>query len=373
MAGVARHRHGGACPAMAALPGVCSSRNLPPLPMSPRASVLVLALAAAACKDPVDQAAKARIFSPEDPPQVLAAASETLRPEDVADSPTVARRILGMGAAEAVERLGAHTFVAQVSFEWSHGERVVKLSETRTLRSAAGALSGDFHGTLENSRDQGFDVLRVNGEVYARSRYGRYRRRLRDRGMAERAREDLHGLVAETDALFGGRMVLKPEGTATYEGRTAWKYTVSLGPKAEAAAGRALPPPPATKDGGVDEDTTLRRAFFNGREPYSLTGEVLVDSVKAVVLRARLDGTLTAPGQGEDAGTPATLRLKVDATVSGLGKAPALEVPKDALPDEDKPVGLAEAMDRFGLPRGRPDAGTPDAGAGAEEPPDETR
>lgn len=341
--------------------------------MSPRASLLVLALALAACRDPVDQAAKARIFSPEDPPQVLAAASETLRPEDVADDPRVARRILGMGGAEAVERLGAHTFEAKVTFEWSHGEREVKLSETRTLRSAAGALSGDFHGTLENSRDQGFDVLRVNGEVYARSRYGRYRRRLRDRGMAERAREDLHGVIAETDALFGGRMVLKPEGTATYEGRTAWKYTVSLGPKGEAAPGRVLPPPPATKDGGVDEDTAMRQAFFNGREPQSLTGEVLVDSVKAVVLRARFLGTLTAPGQGENAATPATLRLNVDATVKGVGKPPALAVPKDALPDEDKPVGLAEAMDRFGLPRGKPDAGTPDAGAAAEEPADDAR
>jgi hypothetical protein len=335
-----------------------------------------LCLSLLCCADPVDRAAKARIFSPEDPPHVLAAASESLKPEDVAEDPRVARRILGMGGGEAVERLGAHTFTAKVSFEWSHADGAVKLSETRTLRSAAGALSGDFHGTLENSRDQGFDVLRVGGEVYARSRYGRYRRRLRDRGMAERAREDLHGVIAEVDALFGGRMVLKPEGTATYEGRTAWKYAVSLGPKADGKGQAAPLPALTTKDGGVDEDTSLRLAFFNGREPQSLSGEVLVDSVTAVVLRTRLDGTLQAPGQGTDEAkaVPAVLRLKVESTVTGVGKPPGLKVPEDALPDADKPVGIAEAMDRFGIPRQGPDAGTPDAGAGAaDEPPDEAR
>jgi hypothetical protein len=343
--------------------------------MASRVLSTAFCLALVSCADPVDRAAKARIFSPEDPPQVLAAASETLKPEDVAEDPRVARRILGMGGAEAVERLGAHTFTAKVSFEWGHGGEAVKLSETRTLRSAAGALSGDFHGTLENSRDQGFDVLRVGGEVYARSRYGRYRRRLRDRGMAERAREDLHGVMAEVDALFGGRMVLKPEGTATYEGRTAWKYAVSLGAKGEASAPNPPLPAVTTKDGGVDEDTALRLAFFNGREPQSLSGEVLVDSVTAVVLRARLDGVLHAPGQGSDEAkaTPAVLRLKVESAVTGVGKPPGLKVPEDALPDADKPVGIADAMDRFGVPRVKPDAGTPDGGGAPEEPPDDTR
>ena len=40
-----------------------------------------------ACTDPVDKAAKARIFSPEDPPKVVASAAEKLPPEDVADEP----------------------------------------------------------------------------------------------------------------------------------------------------------------------------------------------------------------------------------------------------------------------------------------------
>ncbi|HZI09719.1 MAG TPA: hypothetical protein VE153_04950, partial [Myxococcus sp.] len=72
------------------------------------AFTLALALAAVGCTDPVDKAAKARIFSPEDPPKVVASAKQKLPPEDVASNPQVARRILGMDAAEVTERVGPH-------------------------------------------------------------------------------------------------------------------------------------------------------------------------------------------------------------------------------------------------------------------------
>ena len=81
------------------------------------AIVAALALAAVACQDPVDKAAKARIFSPEDPPKVVASAAEKLPPEDVADSPRVARRILAMDASEVTERLGPHSYKATVTYE----------------------------------------------------------------------------------------------------------------------------------------------------------------------------------------------------------------------------------------------------------------
>jgi hypothetical protein len=60
------------------------------------AILAALALAATACTDPVDKAAKARIFSPEDPPKVVASAAETLPPQEVASDARVARRVLGM-------------------------------------------------------------------------------------------------------------------------------------------------------------------------------------------------------------------------------------------------------------------------------------
>src|SRR6185295_15758083 len=115
---------------------------------------IALLVVSASCTDPVDKAAKKRIFSPEDPPQAIKAAAEKLRPEDVADDAQVARRVLGMGAAEATERIGPHKYTANISFEWNTpgGTKTVRLNETRTLVAGPGGVSGDFHATQDNNR-----------------------------------------------------------------------------------------------------------------------------------------------------------------------------------------------------------------------------
>jgi hypothetical protein len=332
-------------------------------------STLIAALAltaAAACTDPVDKAAKARIFSPEDPPQVVASAAEKLPPEDVADNPQVARRILGMDAAEVTERLGPHSYKAKVDFEWTTRDAPpVRISETRTLRAGPGGVSGDFHGVLENSRDQGLEVMRVEGKVFARNRYGTFRQRLRDRGMAERTRTELTGALRDIDSLFQGRMLLVPQGTVTHEGRTAWRYQVKLGPKAHDTVSKNLPALLEPKN-GRDETTRRRLAFFEHRTPQSLDGEVLVDAATSVVLKARLDGRLVVPAEK----TPETadLRMSLESSLTGIGQDPKLQPPEKFLPDADKPEGIADALDRFGIPRAK---GGTDGGVPAEAVPDE--
>jgi hypothetical protein len=325
-------------------------------------STLIAALAltaAAACTDPVDKAAKARIFSPEDPPQVVASAAEKLPPEDVADNPQVARRILGMDAAEITERLGPHAYKAKVDFEWSTKDAPpVRISETRTLRAGPGGVSGDFHGLLENTRDQGLEVMRVGGQVFARNRYGTFRQRLRDRGMAERTRTELTGALRDMDSLFQGRMLLVPQGTVTHEGRTAWRYQVKLGPKPHDTVSKNLPAPLEPKN-GRDETTRRRLAFFEHRTPQSLDGEVLVDAATSVVLKARLDGLLVVPA--EKTPEAANLRMSLESSLTGIGQDPKLQPPEKFLPDADKPEGIADALDRFGIPRAKTatDGGVP--------------
>lgn len=320
------------------------------------------------CSDPVDKAAKERIFSPEDPPRAVSSAKERLPPEEVADDPRIARRVLGMGAAEATERLGPHKLTAQVTFEWlDNGGRKVKLEETRTLLAGPGGFSGDFHATIENSRNQGLEVIRAGGEVYARSRHGKFRHRKRDRGVAERERDQVYSAMREFDSLFQGRVVLKPVGTVTVNGRTAWKYDVDLAPSAPAVGEPAKLPPPAFARTGPDEDTKRRLAFFEKRTPQSLDGEVLVDADTSTVVKARLDGTITAPGAEE--GSTATLRLALTNEVTEIGKDPKIAAPVEFFPDADKPQGIADALDQFGIPRGGADAGTP--APTAAEPEDE--
>jgi hypothetical protein len=48
----------------------------------------------------------------------------------------------------------------------------------------------------------------------------------------------------------------------------------------------------------------------------------------------------------------------LDQKITRIGQAPQLKAPPGALPDVDKPLGIADALDRFGVPRGgKADAG----------------
>ncbi len=327
--------------------------------------VATLLVLGASCTDPADKAAKKRIFSPEDPPQAVAAASEKLPPQDAADNPAIARRILGMGAAETTERLGAHHAVATIDWEWTTAGKTLRLKETRDLLDGPGGMSGDFTAKLSNTNNAGLEVMRVGGKVFARNTWGkdgqsRFRERKRDRGIAERLREEAYGALRDVDQLFRGRLKLtamsSADNTATFADRTAWKYSVSLGdPLPE--AGAKLPPVLAPKN-GLDTTTKRRRHFFDARNPVSLQGEILVDSATSVVLKAHVVGRLLV--KSDDGGVGDTeLHLTVDTALSDLGKSASFEVPKDFMPDEDKPDGVAAALSRYGLERKGSDAGTP--------------
>ena len=329
----------------------------------------------AGCKDPVDQAAKKRIFSPEDPPQAVAAASQKLPPEEAADSSTISRRILGMGAAETTERIGPHTYAATITWEWASNGKNVRLKESRELLSGPGGVSGDFIARMTNTNEQGVEVLRVGGKVYARSTYGKdgagkLRERRRDHGMAERIRDETSGAVRDFDNIFRGRLKLTAQGTSTLEGRTAWKYVVSL---ADAApdTGPKLPPLVVPKN-GVDETTRRRHLFYDARTPRSLHGEVYVDAATSVVLKTRLDGRVGVKSTEPDAGTPqdSELHLVLESSLTGIGQSPLIEAPKDFLPDEDKPDGIAAALLRMGIERKTADGGVGGAG-GPGEPEDD--
>ena len=85
------------------------------------------------------------------------------------------------------------------------------------------------------------------------------------------------------------------------------------------------------------------------RTPKKLSGEVLVDSATAVVVRAHVDGTLAVPGDKSVA--PAQLHVVLDQRIKDVGKAIDIKPPEGHLPDADKPEGIADALDRFGIQR----------------------
>lgn len=335
--------------------------------------VLLAALSlAAACSDPVDKAAKQRIFSPEDPPKVVASAGEAIAADALAGNAALTHRVLAMGAAETTERLGAHKYTAQLAFSWQRQDGSVALKETRTLVAEEGGVAGDFHGTLDNSRDQGLEVMRVEGNVYARNKYGTFRERRRDRGMAEREREEIFGALRDFDALFERRLVLAGGAPVQHEGREAIRYQASLGPPAEAAADDAqvVLPAPVQPKTGVDGSTERRLTFMKSREPLSIDGQVVVDARTGVPLASNLVGRMRVPKTEES--PAAELKMTVTTAITQIGVDPKLAAPKDFLADVDRPEGIAAALDRFGIPRGdkAKDAGTTPS-EGPAEPEDE--
>jgi len=321
-------------------------------------------------RDSADRAAKKRIFSPEDPPRVVASAKEKLPASGLGQDPALARRVLRMDAAETTERLGPHRYQAAVKFEWGTRGAQLELTENRTLEAGAGGVSGDFHAVVTNSRDQGMEVIRVHGDVFARGKYGRYRQRLRDRGMAERERAEVFGALRDFDVMFLGRLKLEPFGEASAEGRPAQRYRVTLGPAAQAVPASAVVPPIAEPKGGPDAASLARRRFAEKREPQEISGEILVDQETAVVLKATLEGRIKVPAEGD--AKESFVRLNLDSGITEVGKSPALKTPEEFLPDEDKPHGIADALDRFGIPRNGADAGVSTAaGKPSTEPPAE--
>jgi hypothetical protein len=170
--------------------------------------------------------------------------------------------------------------------------------------------------------------------------------------------------LRDFDSLFKGRLKLDSQGTSTQEGRTAWKYAVSLAAAEPQNAGMKLPPLAAPRS-GRDPSTERRLRFYEKRNPKGVSGDVWIDGQTSVVLRAKLDGRMTAPGDKE--GGDADLHVTVDVAVHEIGKEPVIKAPVDFLPDVDKPEGIAEALDRFGIPR----AGKHRDGGAEAEPDDE--
>lgn len=284
----------------------------PNLPSSSAAAgriLSVLALVgtlAGACASEEDRAAKARIFSPEEPQRHVVLAGEKIDVLRAADDRLVWDRIVGMERLEALERMGPHSAEGEVRFTWSHGRRRVGLSEE--YRFAIDA-AGDFRAQIMNDEDEGLEFVWADGQAFARSRYGQFRPRRIDRAQQDRWREEGSGALRSVVSLFDGRLQVKPAGEVDVGGRRAVRFTPSIGKAPAAKSERKLPPPVyglARVDGeselqpGPDPDTGRRLEFDARKEPVRVEGEILVDRDTAVVLAAKLDSQFRVPGATDE-------------------------------------------------------------------------
>ncbi|TMB38919.1 MAG: hypothetical protein E6J62_02775 [Deltaproteobacteria bacterium] len=248
-----------------------------------------------ACKRSEDQAAKARIFSPDDSTSASADAKDPIDATRLADDPKFAGRILRMQQAEVAARLGPHRAETRVQFAWFRGPGLPDGGSDVTLSEQSALAQGpneDFLVREENDRNQGFELIRAKGEVYVRGLFGPFRKRRTDRTEPERVRELAMGSVPTFDRLARG-LKLKLAGEATVEGRRVVRYqVVGGGTRTEETDLRELPPIqyPQGADGkkGPDPDTARRLELWTKEEPTQLSGTVIVDKQSAVAIGADL-------------------------------------------------------------------------------------
>jgi hypothetical protein len=339
---------------------------------SSRIAFLLALSALCACKRSEDQAAKARIFSPEESASSQPDAKDQLDATRLADDPKLAGRVLHMPQAEVAARLGPHRAETRVQFAWFRGPGLrdggsdVTLSEQSAL---AQGREGDFSVRQENDRNQGFDLIQAKGEVYVRGLFGPFRKRRTDRTEPDRVRELAMGALPTFDRLARG-LKLKLSGEGTVEGRRVVRYqVVGGGTRTEETDLRELPPIqyPQGADGkkGPDPDTAPRLELWTKEEPVQLSGTLIVDKQTAVAVGADLQGHFRVPGSG---GPAAELDLHSVLTTSDIGKDPGIK-PPEIEPTPSVPHAVKDPLRFLGKAPAAP--GAPSTEEPAEEPGDE--
>ena len=290
---------------------------------------LFLALLLFSCKRTEDEAARARIFTPEQPVGAAAEAQEPLEAQKLADDPSLAFRVLHMPQSEIAQRLGPHKAQQRVQFAWFRGPGLpdggseVSLAEETTLLDGPG---DDFSARLSNDHNQGFELVWVKGEVFVKSLYGPFRKRRTDRTDAQRVREQAMSGLATFDRLARG-LKLRLLGETSAEGRRLLRYAVAgFGARAAVKESSDLPPPqyPENK---IDPDTARRLELWEKENPASVSGTILVDAASGAPFACDLQGRFKVASASS--GAPAAeLNLHTALVTSAVGQDPNLKPPR---------------------------------------------
>jgi hypothetical protein len=276
-----------------------------------------------------------------------------------------AERSLRMDADEVAARTGAFDWWGDVTWSSARGERRTAAAERHRVRQAGDGsflAQSDVDPGLGAGSETGMRVAWAGGKTWARSRYapsGGWRERPSDHGRdARRFRDQAFGGAAEVAGLLGPALVLVPQGETTALGRPARRYAVRLERERFAPGPSRLGPSPGRLEGPLGEDTALRMAFLDGREPLDATGELVADAATGVPLEIRLRALFGVKGDPD-----ARLQVQLEGRMSALGGAVAAVTPPDrALPDERKPRGVARALEQAGFGRKKAEAAETEPG-----------
>jgi hypothetical protein len=320
----------------------------------------VLLCIAFACRRGGDEAAKARIFSPEPPANVSPESKETLDASALERDGKVAARVLHMPQWEVAQRLGPHNAQQRVQFAWFHGPGLpdggaeVSLAEETTLHQAG----DDFSLRLVNDHNQGFELVWSGGQVFVKGLYGSFHERRTDRTDPEGVRDQAMGGLAAFDRLARG-LKLRFAGEVTNDGRKVARYTVTGFGARTAKVSNGDLPKIAYPEGHPDQDTARRLELWEKEEPETVSGTILIDSATGAPFACDLTGHFRVPGKSG----PAELDLHTVLATSSVGKNVTIAAPK-AEPEPSAPHAVKDPL-RFlgkepGAAAGKPSAAEPE-------------
>lgn len=303
----------------------------------------------AACPDADDAAAKERIWGSERADPRPDPAAERLDP-DLADSdPALLRRILWMSAAETADRLASFESTTEVRFTWRRGGKRISLRETMTLEQSE---TGDFRVALSNDQKFGMELRWAGGKVYMSSNGGKFFERRGDRAGHLAWREESLGQLTSLLDLADGHVAFVKTGTATHQGRSVVVFASAPSPEPTEAA---APPPrprwardPVYPKNGPTLSLQNRLAVRERGKLVSFVGDLRVDEETGVVLAMNFVARMEVPppdGADSDAakGEPARLELRMERTVTGVGRHRLVDVPEHE-PFSRRPRAVADPM-----------------------------
>ncbi len=235
-----------------------------------------------------------------------------------ATDPAELGRALARPHGAVVAALGPHTVkLAGTNAVLEDGKQVSALDDQTKIELGAG---GAFHVLYTNSADYGSETIYTGGKLYLRPRYQRWHERAPEAPDEPAAIRDraFGGIAAAWDLLAPGAELVDG-GAIELAGRPGRKIAIRR------AASPAEPP----------AERLAQRKWRETRSIDELSGEIILDAAGGVPLAVKLAG---AVGYTRD-GVRRTMKLSVDAAITGIGTPVAI-----AAPDRAEIVATPERM-----------------------------
>jgi hypothetical protein len=235
-----------------------------------------------------------------------------------ATDPDELGRALARPHGAVVAALGPHTVkLAATNAVLEDGKQVSALDEQTKLELGA---DGAFHVLYTNSADYGSETIYTGGKLYLRPRYQRWHERAPEAPDEPAAiRDRAFGAIAAAWDLLAPGAELVDGGAIELHGRPGRKIELRR------AASPAEPP----------AERLAQRKWRETRSIDELSGEIVLDAAGGAPLAVKLAG---AVGYTRD-GVRRTMKLSVDAAITGIGTPVAI-----AAPDRAEVVATPERM-----------------------------